>query len=162
MNRTFNRIAASLLGLSSLLVAPGCTHAHADGIVFKNQGDLTWEQMLPELGGDSPRFSILRVDPETQATTLMIEFPQALYIPKHTHRKSETHVILGGAHVFEYDGQRFDVKEHGYIYMPGTFVHEAWVPAGSKAVIILEDGWKVDWLNGGPGKDDVGKGAPGL
>lgn len=113
--------------------------------------------MLPELGDDSLRFSILRKDQKTKATTLMIEFPKAIYIPKHTHSKSETHIILGGSHLFEHEGKQFEVKEHGYIYMPGKFVHEAWVPAGAKAIIILEDGWKVDWLNGGPTKLDLGK-----
>jgi hypothetical protein len=34
--------------------------------IKQNQGDMTWEQMLPELGEDSPRFSILRVDPPGQ------------------------------------------------------------------------------------------------
>lgn len=87
----------------------------------------------------------------------MIKFPKAIYIPKHTHRKGETHIILGGSHLFEHKGKRYAVKENGYIYMPGNFVHEAWVPAGAKAVIILEDGWKVDWLNGGPTVKDVGK-----
>lgn len=132
----------------------------AAAIVFANQADLKWEQMLPELGTASPRFSVLRVDPDTKATTLMIEFPEAIHIPKHTHAKGETHVILGGSHLFEKDGQRFDVKEHGYIYMPGGFVHEAWVPAGAKALIILEDGWKVDWTAGGPTAQDLGMAAP--
>jgi quercetin dioxygenase-like cupin family protein len=138
------------------------TPAGVDKIVMKNKADLKWEKMLPELGDASPLFAILRVDPTTGATTLMIEFPQALYIPKHTHEKSETHIILGGAHVFEHNesGERFDVREHGYIYMPGHFVHEAWVPEGSKAVIILEAGWKVDWLEGPPTAADLGKGTP--
>jgi hypothetical protein len=46
----------------------------------------------------------------------------------------------------------------GYIYMPGKFMHAAWVPAGAKAVIILEDGWKVDWLEGPPSAKDLGEG----
>ena len=133
----------------------------AEEIVFKNRQDMKWEKMLPELGAASPVYTILRVDPDTKATTLMIEFLAAMHIPKHTHQKSETHIILGGAHIFEQGGRHFDVKEHGYIYMPGKFEHEAWVPAGSKAVIILEDGWKVDWLDGGPTAKDVGKGTPG-
>jgi quercetin dioxygenase-like cupin family protein len=135
--------------------------AEAD-IIMKNKEDLIWEKMLPELGEDSPLYAILRVDPQTDATTLMIEFPKALHIPKHTHEKSETHIILGGAHIFEHNdsGKHFDVKEHGYIYMPGRFVHEAWVPAGSKAVIILEDGWKVNWLEGPPTAKDLGKDSP--
>jgi len=131
--------------------------AKLDTIVFKNKKDLEWQQMLPELGKDSPLFAILRVDPGSGATTLMIDFPTALHIPRHTHEKSETHFILGGAHVFEHNatGERFNVTEHGYIYMPGKFVHEAWVPSGSKAIIILEDGWKVDWIEGPPSIKDV-------
>src|SRR5262245_37831736 len=118
-------------------------------IILKNTEDMEWQRMIPELGEDSPRYSILRVDPGSGATTLMIHFPAAMHIPKHTHEKSETHFILGGSHLFEdtASGRRFDVREHGYIYMPGTFVHEAWVPAGSKAIIVLESGWKVDWLD---------------
>src|SRR5271170_4049030 len=123
-----------------------------DEIVAKNKEDLIWEKMLPELGKDSPVFAVLRVDPATGATTLMIDFPSALHIPKHTHEKSETHIILRGAHLFENcdTGERFDVRERGYFYLPGRVVHEAWVPAGSQAVIILEDGWKVDWQDGPP------------
>lgn len=131
-------------------------------IVFKNQADLKWEKMLPDLGADSPLFAILRVDPVSSATTLMIQFPTALHIPKHTHEKSETHIILGGSHLFEdtATGQRFGVRDHGYIYMPGKFMHEAWVPVGATAVIILEDGWKVDWLEGAPTARDIGLGFP--
>ena len=152
------RLLTAVGMLANALLQPALA---AEEIVFKNRQDMTWEKMLPELGADSPVYAILRVDPDTNATTLMIEFPAAMHIPKHTHEKSETHIILGGAHIFEHDGRHFDVKEHGYIYMPGKFEHEAWVPAGSKAVIILEDGWKVDWLDGGPTAKDVGKGTPG-
>ncbi len=127
-----------------LFLIAGNVLATSETVVLKNHNDLKWEQMLPELKLDSPRYSILRVDPKTKATTLMIDFPKSIYIPKHTHKKGETHIILGGSHLFEHAGKKYAVKENGYIYMPGKFVHEAWVPAGSKAVIILEDGWKVD------------------
>jgi quercetin dioxygenase-like cupin family protein len=136
------------------------TRANQSSIVLKNNEDLKWEKMLPELGENSPIFSILRVDPKTKETTLKIRFPKALYIPKHTHNKSETHILLGGSHLFEHNGKKYEVKEHGYIYMPGKFIHEAWVPAGAEAIIILEDGWKVDWLNGGPTAKDIGKVPP--
>jgi hypothetical protein len=48
--------------------------------ILKNVGDMKWEHMLPELGKDSPRYTILRVDPKTNATTLMIEFPTAMHV----------------------------------------------------------------------------------
>jgi len=133
-----------------------------DESILKNQPDHKWEMMLPELGKDSPLFTLLRVDPKTNATTLMIDFPTALHIPKHTHEKSETHFLLRGSHLFENrdTSERFEVREGGYFYLPGHVVHEAWVPAGARAIIILEDGWKVNWLEGAPTAKDVGRGTP--
>jgi quercetin dioxygenase-like cupin family protein len=128
-------------------------------ILLRNTADLKWEQMLPELGNDSPRFAILREDPKTGATTLMIEFPSALHIPKHTHDKAESHFLLAGSHTSAHDGQFFTVEAGGYFYMEGGMVHEAWAPAGAKAIIILEDGWKVNWSEGGPTVADIGKSA---
>ncbi|MCX6125061.1 MAG: AraC family ligand binding domain-containing protein [Proteobacteria bacterium] len=154
-------IIATLLMVTIGIASPTMA-ATPGGIVLKNTADLKWDKMLPELGDDSPLFAILRVDPKTKATSLMIEFPKSIYIPKHTHKKSETHIILGGSHIFEQGGKRLEVKEQGYIYMPGKFVHEAWVPAGAKAILILEDGWKVDWLKGGPTAIDLGKYPPPL
>jgi quercetin dioxygenase-like cupin family protein len=133
-----------------------------DQHIFRNNPDLKWEKMLPELGKDSPVHSILRVDPNTDATTLFIEFPTAIHIPKHTHEKSETHFLIEGSHLFENNdtGERFEVRKGGYFYLPGKILHEAWVPAGAKAIIILESGWKVDWLNGAPTSKDLRVSAP--
>ena len=129
---------------------------------MKNRENLKWEPMLPDLGKDSPVYAVLRIDPKTNETTIVIEFPTAIHIPKHTHEKGETHFLLRGSHLFENcgTGGRFDIKESGYFYLPGHIVHEAWVPAGAKAIIILEDGWKVNWLNGAPTAEDLGKSAP--
>lgn len=82
-----------------------------DVTILRNKPDQKWEMMLPELGKDSPLYTILRGDPVTDATTLMIDFPTAIHIPKHTHEKSETHIILRGSHLFENNdtGERFDV-----------------------------------------------------
>jgi hypothetical protein len=158
--RLLTKAAGLLIGVGLLAAGLPNPALANEEIVFKNSGDMKWEKMLPELGADSPVYSILRVDSISKATTLMIKFPSAMHIPKHTHEKGETHIILGGAHIFKHGGTLYDVKEHGYIYMPGKFEHEAWVPAGSEAVIILEDGWKVDWLEGGPTLKDIGKASP--
>ena len=133
-----------------------------DETILKNRPDHKWEVMLSELCKDSPLFTILRVDPQTNATTLMIDFPTALHIPKHTHEKSETHFILQGSHLFENNdtGERFDVQAGGYFYLAGHIVHEAWVPAGAQAIIILEDGWTVNWLDGAPTARDIGHDKP--
>ncbi len=75
---------------------------------------------------------------------------------------SETQILLRGSRLFQNNGtgERFDVQAAGYFYMAGNIAHEAWVPAGSKAIIILEDGWKVDWLEGAPTAKDLGKDKP--
>jgi quercetin dioxygenase-like cupin family protein len=127
-----------------------------DESVLRNKPDLKWGKVLPELGTDSPVYSILRADPNTVAPTLLIDFPTAIHIPKHTPEKSETHFLLEGSHLFENNvtGERFEVKAGGYFYLPGKIMHEAWVPAGAKAIIILESGWKVDWVNGPPASAD--------
>ena len=52
----------------------------SDESVLRNEADLKWEKMLPELGKDSPVYAILRVDPNTDATTLLIEFPTAIHV----------------------------------------------------------------------------------
>jgi mannose-6-phosphate isomerase-like protein (cupin superfamily) len=103
----------------------------SDESVLRNKPDLRYERMLPELGEDSHLYSILRVDPNTDATALLMEFPTAIHIPKHTHENSETHFLLEGSHLFERNvtGRRFDVRAGGCFYLPGNVMHEAWVLA---------------------------------
>lgn len=44
--------------------------------------DMKWQKMFPELGGRSAEITILRVDPTTQATQLMIRVPKNFHVPK--------------------------------------------------------------------------------
>jgi len=57
-----------------------------------------------------------------------------------------------GSHLFENSDicERFDIPENGSFFLPGRIGHKAWVPAGSRAIMILEDGWKVNWRDGPP------------
>jgi len=41
-------------------------------------GDMKWQRIFPELGARSAEITILRVDPTTQATQLMIRVPKKL------------------------------------------------------------------------------------
>jgi hypothetical protein len=51
--------------LALLTVVSINANAASDEIILKNKEDLKWEKMLPDLGEDSPRFAILRIDPKT-------------------------------------------------------------------------------------------------
>jgi quercetin dioxygenase-like cupin family protein len=68
--------------------------------------DLMWQTMVPELGNDSPQISILRVDPKTNATQLLIRTPKKMHVPIHWHSANETHTMIQGTAVFEHEGKR--------------------------------------------------------
>jgi len=48
-------------------------------------------KILPDLGEMSPEIAILRVDPKTQATQLLIRTPKGIHVRKHWHTANETH-----------------------------------------------------------------------
>ena len=91
----------------------------------------------------------------------MIDFPAALHIPSTpTRRASAFHPPRLTLFENNDTGERFDVQAGGYFYLAGHIVHEAWVPAGAQAIIILEDGWTVNWLDGAPTARDIGHDKP--
>lgn len=68
--------------------------------------DLAWNKIFPELGEDSPEIAILRADPRTQATQLMIRVPPNFHVPRHWHSSNETHTIINGTFIMEAEGKR--------------------------------------------------------
>src|SRR5215469_10990331 len=64
-----------------------------------------WQPIVPELGKDSPQVSILRVDPKTGATQLLIHIPKKMHIPMHWHSANETHTMIRGTSTFEHGGK---------------------------------------------------------
>lgn len=154
----------TLLGFGQLAFA-GTSAAEPAALLnlpeLKNPADLKWEKTIPALGKDSPEYAILRTDPKTQLTMLMFRTPVPVHIKAHTHDLGETHVILvGGTHVFEVNGKRYEIENGGFFRVPGGVVHEAWLPAGSQTLNILESGWVVNWLHGGPSAEDADKYPP--
>src|ERR1700741_4243461 len=65
--------------------------ADASAMEFKNLSDLKWDKVIPDLGDDSPEICVLRVDPKTQATQLLIRTPKAIHVRKHWHTANESH-----------------------------------------------------------------------
>ena len=121
---------------------------------------LKWEVMMPDLGTDSPLIAILRVDPNTKATQLLIRAPRALHVPMHWHSANETHTMIRGSAVFEHDGKREKLGPGGFNYIPAKMPHQAWLSADSLTFITVDSGWDVNWVSGPPKKSDVGKAPP--
>jgi quercetin dioxygenase-like cupin family protein len=122
--------------------------------------DLKWEPIVPELGADSPQVSILRVDPKTQATQLLIRIPKQMHVPLHWHNANETHTVIKGTFVFEHDGMRHQLTAGGFNYLPARMHHQAWASDDALVFITVDGGWDVNWISGPPTSRDLGEPLP--
>jgi quercetin dioxygenase-like cupin family protein len=123
---------------------------------------LKWQAIVPELGKDSPEIAILRVDPKTQATQLLIRTPTKMHVPAHWHSANETHTMIKGSFVFEHDGKRSELGPGGFNYMPAKMAHQAWSSQGAVVLITVDGAWDVNWVGDPPGKNDLGQAAPSV
>lgn len=134
---------------------PGAAGQHA------RYDDLTWQIMVPELGADGPQAAILRVDPNTGATQLLIRMPKRMHVPVHWHSANETHTVIKGTMVFEHGGQPHELGPGGFNYIRARTPHQAWSATDDALVFITVDGpWDVNWVNGPPTKSDLGQRPP--
>ncbi len=119
-----------------------------------------WQKIVPELGKDSPEIAILRVDPKTQATHLLIRNPRQIHVPLHWHSANETHTILAGTLVFECDGKRDVLGPGSFNYIPARMAHQAWFPDSGLVLITVDGAWDINWVHGPPTAADLGVEAP--
>jgi len=125
--------------------------------MFVNLQDVKWDKILPDLGESSPEIAILRVDPKTQATQLLIRTPKGIHVRKHWHSANEMHTMVVGTATLECEGKRFELSPGGFNYMPARMVHQAWLPAGSLTFITVDSAWDITWVEGPPTAADITK-----
>ena len=125
--------------------------------IFANLADAKWGPILPDLGADSPQICILRVDPTTKATQLLIRATKGLHIRKHWHTGNETHTMIQGTSTFGCGDKKIEQGPGSFNYMPAKMVHEAWISAGSLVFITVDAPWDVNWVEGAPTAADVMK-----
>src|SRR5713101_608569 len=85
-----------------------------DQPMFVKPQDVKWDKILPDLGDSSPEIAILRVDPKTQATQLLIRTPKGIHVRKHWHTANETHTMISGKAIFACEGKRMEVGPGGF------------------------------------------------
>jgi len=117
--------------------------------------DLKWQAIVPELGEDSPQIAILRVDPSTKATQLLIRTPRKVHVPMHWHSANETHTIIQGTATFEHNGKLQLLTPGSFNYMPAHMQHQAWASEGAVIFITVDGAWDVNWVGNPPGKSDL-------
>lgn len=118
--------------------------------------DMKWQKIVPELGERSPEITILRVDPVTQATQLMIRVPKNTHVPKHWHTANETHTIMSGTFIIECEGKRAELGKGSFNFVPSKMAHEAWTKPdeGALLFITVDGAWDIQWVGGPPRPED--------
>lgn len=141
-----------LIALSTVSVQGLVAQAVDRPPVFLRFTDVKWERILPALGSDSPEIAILRVDPRTHATQLMIRVPANFHVTKHWHTANETHTVVSGTFIMDDRGRRVELGPGSFNYMPGRMVHEAWTrpDQGALLFITVDGAWDVNWVEGPP------------
>ena len=118
--------------------------------------EMKWQRMVPELGERSAEITILRVDPVTQATQLMIRIPKNIHVPKHWHSANETHTVMSGTFIIECEGKRAELGSGSFNYVPSKMAHEAWTKPdeGALLFITVDGAWDINWVGGPPKPED--------
>ncbi len=126
---------------------------HAVNVRFE---DLKWDRMVPELAERSPEMAILRVDPKTKATQLMIRVPANMHIPKHWHTANETHTVVQGTFIVECEGKRQMLGQGSWNCMPSKLPHEGWTKPdqGTLLFITVDSAWDQHWVGQAPKPSD--------
>ena len=149
-------VIGPLVGTASFAQQPAVEAKSGQAMAMKYE-TLQWQSIVPELGNDSPQISILRVDPRSHATQLLIRVPKAVHVPMHWHSANETHTVIRGTWTFEHEGKREEFGPGGFNYLPAKMHHQAWASNDALVFITVDSGWDVNWVNGPPTKSDLGK-----
>jgi quercetin dioxygenase-like cupin family protein len=100
--------------------------------------------------------TVLRVDPQTKATHLMIRVPTNLHIPKHWHTANETHTVVKGTLIMECEGKRQTLGHGSWNYIPSKMAHEAWTTPEEGAILFItvDSAWDQHWVGASPKPSD--------
>ncbi len=148
------------LGLSQTADAPQQVTGAGSQAMSAKYEELQWQAIVPEFGSDSPQISVLRVDPKSHATQLLIRVPKKLHVPMHWHSANETHTVVRGTWVFEHGGKRDHLGAGGFNYIPAKMHHQAWASDNALVFITVDSTWDVNWVSGPPTRADLGKTPP--
>lgn len=157
MRTSLSTVLCGAMAGIALVAQQSSSASRAGQAIGVKYDDLKWQAIVPELGNDSPQISILRVDPATRATQLLIRVPKKVHVPMHWHSANETHTVIRGDWTFEHDGGRHQLGPGGFNYIPAKMHHQAWASDDALVFITVDSAWDVNWVNSPPTKADLGK-----
>jgi len=157
MRKKVFTLLSVLLAGAAVAAPPSTAQETAEQALGARYEDLEWQPIVPELGADSPEVSILRVDPVTRATQLLIHVPKRIHVPTHWHSANETHTVIRGSWTFEYEGVRHDFGPGGFNYIPAEMRHQAWASDDALVFITVDSAWDINWVGGPPVEANLGR-----
>jgi quercetin dioxygenase-like cupin family protein len=115
----------------------------AELVICTPSKDAKFKRDKPELGDKSPESAVLREDPRTHASELLVKLPPGFKLGKHWHTANQTHTIIRGTWVMSAEGASPDgtaapieLGPGSFNYTPAMVVHEGWVK-GSEPVLMF-------------------------
>lgn len=146
--RDFSLMAAAAAALSRVPGALAQNSEHTKDPLFINLDQVKWELDDPK-NPDSGGIAILRVDPVTQATQLLIRNPPGEYVPRHWHSANETNTVIRGNYIFECDGKKMEQGPGSFNYIPARMIHRLWCKSGEPGLdfITVDGKWDINWVN---------------
>jgi hypothetical protein len=126
--------------------------AHAEPAIFLLPNQLHWELVLPGLADRSPRHALLRHDPATGATTMLIWIPPDFQVPAHWHSGTERHLVISGSITMLCDNRATVMMPSTFNLMPARLVHSAWTGPGDGCLLLndVDTFWDVNWVGDAP------------
>jgi len=114
--------------------------------------DLQWKKAATPQRDCQYEVAILRVDPQTQATQMLIRRAENCHVPRHWHTASEAITVISGTFILECDGKRETLAAGSFAYVPSRTVHQVWTKAdeGSLGVVAMDGPMDAHWVEGTP------------
>ena len=130
--------------------------------IFVPYRDMKWQPLQPELGTQGAQIAIVRVDPKTQATQLMLRLPPRFHVRAHYHSANESHMVIQGSFLMGHGDKVEELGPGGYNLMPARMIHEAWSGPGNDTVVFVTfDGpFDIQWTQGPSTADDLNVNLP--
>jgi mannose-6-phosphate isomerase-like protein (cupin superfamily) len=119
---------------------------------FLSLGQLEWRPILPARGAGSPKLAVVRHEPDTGATAMLIWTPPDFHVPWHWHSGNEKHMLVSGVFIMECDGQLVTMSPGTYNYLPARTIHQAWTPPDSDCLLFtdVDKAWDIHWVDESP------------
>ncbi len=124
------------------------TDSSRQPIFLKFQG-LQWKKAATPQGDCTYEVALLRVDPQTRGTQVLIRRAENCHVQRHWHTASEAITVISGTFILECNGKREALTPGSFAYVPSQTVHQVWTKSdeGSLCFHTLDGPLDAHWVD---------------